>query len=83
MNVSEAIKIKRQIQSVCNIETKMLDIPAIGLVLTVERNSITTDSYKLLADFADQNNFTLQLEMGKFIISNNGLPTSQSPRTIF
>ena len=83
MNVSEAIRIKRQIQSVCNIETKMLDIPAVGLVLTVENNSITTDSYKLLADFADQNNLTLQLEMGKFIISNNGLPTSQSSKTIF
>ena len=61
----------------------MLDIPAVGLVLTVERNSIDIDSYKLLADFAAENNLALQLEIGKFIISDHGLPASQSPRTIF
>jgi hypothetical protein len=78
MNISETMKIKRQIQATCNIETKMLDLPEIGLVLTVERSSIDIKAYKLLADFAATKNLSLKLEIGSFIISD--LPLVDSPR---
>ena len=77
MNISEAMKIKRQIQAICNIETNMLDLPEIGLVLTVERSMLDIDSYKLLTDFAGENNLSLQLEIGRFLISDHALPANQ------
>ena len=79
MNMSEAMKIKRQIQECCNIETGMVDLPKVGLVLTVERSTLDKDSYKLLANYAAENNLTLQLELGSFIISNQALPPPATP----
>jgi hypothetical protein len=78
MNMSEAMKIKRQIQDCCGIETKMFDMPEVGLVLTVERSALDMGSYKLLADYTAENNLNLQLEMGRFVISNQGLPPVKS-----
>ena len=78
MNVSLAMKIKRQIQECCNIEAKMEDLPEIGLVLTIERSELDKDSYKLLADYAAENNLNLKLELGRFIISNQALTPSKS-----
>ena len=78
MNMSEAMKIKRQIKDCCGIETTMADLPEVGLVLTVEKSTIDRDSYKLLADYAAENNLKLQLEIGRFIISNQALPPPTS-----
>jgi hypothetical protein len=78
MNMSEAMKIKRQIQEFCNIETEMIDLPEVGLALIVEKSTLNKDSYKLLADYAAENNLNLQLEIGRFIISNKALPTAKS-----
>lgn len=78
MNISEAMKVKRQIQECCNIVAKMMDMPEVGLILTVERSSLGNDSYKLLADYTAQNSLNLQLEMGRFIISNKFLPPAKS-----
>jgi hypothetical protein len=78
MNMSEAMKIKRQIQDCCNIEATMVDLPKVGLVLTVERSTLDKDSYKLLADYAVEKNLSLQLELGRFIISNQALPSASS-----
>jgi hypothetical protein len=78
MNISDAMRIKRQIQDYCGIETKMLDLPELGLVLTVERSALDKDSYKHLADFAAENSLSLQLEIGRFIISDHALPPARS-----
>ena len=78
MNMSEAMKIKRQIQECCNIEANMVDLPEVGLVLTVEKSTLDKNSYKLLADYAAENNLDLQLELGRFIISKQALPTAKS-----
>jgi hypothetical protein len=78
MNMSEAMKIKRQIQDSCGIETKMFDMPQVGLVLTVQRSTLDMGKYKLLADYATENNLNLQLEMGRFVISSQGLPPEKS-----
>lgn len=75
MNVSEAMKYKREIQVNCGIDTKMLDTADDGLVLYIEKNSIDADSYKMLANFVEQNQLSLKLEIGNFIISNHDLPT--------
>jgi len=73
MNMSEAMKFKRGIQTSCGIDVKMLDTAEDGLVLYVERKILNVDSYKLLADFAIQNELSLQLDIGNFIISTHSL----------
>ncbi len=76
--MSEAMKFKRQIKECCNIVAKMLDLPDVGFVLTVKRSTLDKNSYKLLADYAAENNLNLQLEIGTFIISNQALQPSTS-----
>jgi hypothetical protein len=73
MNVSEAMKLKTKIKTSCGIDLKMLDIPEDGLVLYVERKTLDIGAYKLLADFTAQNDLSLQLDMGNFIISTRAL----------
>jgi hypothetical protein len=73
MNASEAMKFKREIQAKCCIDVKMLDTAEDGLVLTVERKTLDVSSYKLLADFAAQNELSLQLDIGNFMISTHAL----------
>jgi len=79
LNVSEAMKYKREIQTNCGIDTKMLDTAEDGLVLYIEKNSIDAGSYKTLANFVEQNQLSLKLEIGNFIISNHDLPTHSKP----
>jgi hypothetical protein len=71
--MSEAMKFKREIQTSCNIDVKMLDTAEDGLILYVERKALNADSYKLLADFAAENELSLQLDIGNFIISTHAL----------
>jgi hypothetical protein len=73
MNISEAMKLKTKIKNSTGINLKMLDIPEDGLVLYIERKALDISSYKLLADFAAQNNLSLQLELGNFVVSNRPL----------
>ena len=73
MNVSEAMKLKTKIKTSCGIDLKMLDIPEDCLVLYVERKTLDIGAYKLLADFTAQNDLSLQLDMGNFIISTRAL----------
>ena len=56
----------------------MVDLPEVGLVLTVEKSALDQGSYKLLAGYAAENNLNLQLELGRFIISKQALPTATS-----
>ena len=73
MNVSEAMKFKREIQTRCGIDLKMLDIPEDGLVLYIERKAVDIGAYKLLADFTAENELSLQLDIGNFIVSKHAL----------
>jgi hypothetical protein len=74
MNMSEAMKFKTRIQTSCEIDVKMLDTAEDGIVLYVERQTLNAGSYKRLADFVAQNELSLQLEIGNFIISKHALP---------
>jgi hypothetical protein len=78
MNMSEAMKIKRQIIDCCGIETKMNDLPEVGLVLTVEKSELDLNSYNLLKDYAAENKLSLHLELGRVIVSNQELPAAKS-----
>jgi len=73
LNVSEAMKFKREIQTTCGIDVKMLDTAEDGIILYVERETLKVGSYKLLADFAAQKELSLQLEIGNFVISTHPL----------
>jgi hypothetical protein len=73
LNISEAMRFKRQIKTVCTIDVNMLDTAEDGLVLCVERKTIDISAYKLLADFAAKNELSLQLDIGNFIISKHAL----------
>jgi len=72
--MSEAMKFKREIQTTCGIDVKMLDFAKGGLVLYVERKTLDVSAYKLLADFSAENDLSLQLDIGNFIISTHALP---------
>jgi hypothetical protein len=74
MNISEAMKNKIKIQASCGIDLKMLDTYEEGLVLYIERKEIDIGAYKLLADYTTQNDLSLQLDIGNFIVSKNALP---------
>jgi hypothetical protein len=74
MNVSEAMKLKTKIKNGSGIDLKMLDIPDDGLVLYIERKALDVNAYKLLADFTAQNDLSLQLDLGNFIVSTHPLP---------
>lgn len=73
MNMSQAMKFKREIQTSCSVDVKMLDTAEDGIVLYVERKTIDQGAYKLLANFATENSLSLQLEVGNFIISTHAL----------
>jgi hypothetical protein len=68
------MKLKTKIHADCGINLKMLDTSEEGLVLYIERKEIDIGAYKLLADFTAQNNLSLQLDIGNFIVSKNLLP---------
>jgi hypothetical protein len=74
MNISEAMKLKIKIHASCGIDLKMLDTSEDGLVLYIERKAIDIGAYKLLADYTAQNDLSLQLDIGNFIVSKNALP---------
>ena len=78
LNISEAMKFKREIQTTCGIDVKMLDTAEDGVILYVERDTLNVVLYKLLADFAAQKKLNLQLEVGNFIISTNPLTSRLS-----
>ncbi len=73
MNISEAMRFKREIRAACGIEMNMLDTDEDGLVLWVERKTVEVSSYKLLADFASNKNLSLLLEVGNFFVSTHPL----------
>jgi hypothetical protein len=57
----------------------MCDLPEVGLVLTVDRSDLDMGSYKLLSEYTAENNLNLQLELGRYLISNQNLsPTGKS-----
>ena len=73
MNVSEAMKFKREIRTACGVDVKMLDTAEDGIVLYVERETLDVDSYKLIANFTAQKELSLQLAVGNFVISTHPL----------
>jgi hypothetical protein len=77
LNISEAMKFKKEINSTCGIEMNMLDTKEDGLVLWVERKTLDTRSYKTLADYATQKELSLLLEAGNLIISTHPLPSRE------
>jgi len=56
LNVSEAMKFKREIRTACGVDVKMLDTAGDGIVLYVERETLDVDSYKLIANFTPKKN---------------------------
>ena len=68
------MKFKTKIQASCGIDVKMLDTSEDGFVLYIERKALDASSYKLLADFTAQNELSLQLDIGNFIVSKHALP---------
>ena len=73
MNISEAMKFKKEIKSTFGIEMNMLDTKEDGLVLWVERKTLDTSSHKILADYVTQKELSLLSEAGNFIISTHPL----------
>jgi len=73
LNVSEAMKFKREIRTAWGVDVKMLDTAEDGIVLYVERETLDIDSYKLIANYTAQKELSLQLAVGNFVISTHPL----------
>jgi hypothetical protein len=83
MNMSEAMKFKREIKAISSLDAKMLDTAEDGYVLVLERKSVSEASYALLVDFAGQNHLNLQLDIGNYIVSTNMLAPARQSRQVF
>jgi hypothetical protein len=81
--MSKAMKFKREIKAATGLDSQMLDTAEDGYVLTLERRLVNEASYKLLAEFATQNQLNLQFEMGRYIISTNPLRPAPESRRVF
>jgi len=79
----EVMKFKRELKTVSGLDAQMLDTAEDGYVLILERRSVNEASYKLLAEFAGQNQLNMQLEIGRYIISTNALRPAPEPRRVF
>jgi hypothetical protein len=81
--MSKAMKFKREIRAATGLDAQMLDTAEDGYVLTLERRLVNEASYKVLAEFATQNQLNMQLEMGRYIISTNALRPAPESRRLF
>jgi len=73
LNISEAMKFKREIKNSLGVDVKMLDTAEDGIILYVEKETLDVASYKLIANFTAQKELSLQIEAGNFVISTNPL----------
>ena len=73
MKIFDAMVLKRELGTGCNIEVKMLDTLKDGIVLSIEQNSVDQNTLVYLRDFVDQHKLSLLLDCECYFISTNAL----------
>ena len=69
----DAMIFKRKIGTTCNLEVSIIETTSDGLILSIEENSVNTDSLAFITNFVSQNKLNLLLEHERYFISTQML----------
>ena len=69
LKMYDAMVLKREIGTSCNLDAKILETFKDGLVLRIMENMVNKQSLELLSDFVSQHKLNLLLDNGVYFIS--------------
>ena len=73
MNVFDAMILKREMQTNCSVDVKILDTSKNGLILRIMENTVDGISLELIRDFVNQHKLNILLDNGVYFISKESL----------
>ena len=73
MNVFDAMILKREMQTNCRVDVKILDTSKNGLILRIMENAVDGISLELIRDFVNQHKLNILLDNGVYFISKESL----------
>ena len=73
MNVFDAMILKREMQTNCRVDVKILDTSKNGLILRIMENTVDGISLELIRDFVNQHKLNILLDNGVYFISKESL----------
>ncbi len=69
LKISEAMNFKSEIKKTCNLDVKMLETSNDGLILTVSKRLVNSDSLQSITAFVNDHKLNLMSEFGIYYIS--------------
>ena len=76
MKIFQAMVFKREIDTSCSFDVKMLDTVKDGVVLTFDQSAVNDIDLVYIKDFVNQHNLSLLLDSECYFISTNALEPS-------
>ncbi len=76
LKMSDAMILKREMVSSCNVDVEILETFKDGLVLRVE-NTVNRNSLVLISDFVDKHRLNMLFDSGVYFISKEILAPSE------
>ena len=73
LNVFDAMILKREMQTNCSVDVKILDTSKNGLILRIMENTVDGISLELIIDFVNQHKLNILLDNGVYFISKESL----------
>ena len=73
LNVFDAMILKREMQTNCSVDVKILDTSKNGLILRIMENTVDGISLELIRDFVSQHKLNILLDNGVYFISKESL----------
>ena len=73
LNVFDAMILKREMQTNCRVDVKILDTSKNGLILRIMENAVDGISLELIRDFVNQHKLNILLDNGVYFISKESL----------
>ena len=73
LNVFDAMILKREMQTNCRVDVKILDTSKNGLILRIMENTVDGISLELIRDFVNQHKLNILLDNGVYFISKESL----------
>ena len=73
LNVFDAMILKREMQTNCSLDVKILDTSKNGLILRIMENIVDRISLELIRDFVNRHKLNILLDNGVYFISKESL----------
>jgi hypothetical protein len=73
LNVFDAMILKREMQTNCSVDVKILDTSKNGLILRIMENTVDGISLELIRDFVNQHKLNILLDNRVYFISKESL----------